>query len=109
MANVTLLSTPLTIGNDLKTYLDDGRSRGPAQCHHLREAMGLNRGKLPEGFIPAQAVGDTWVYVLARKDAEEKYPNSTRPHRMYAICNHCGEHFPTGRFGQHLKVHKEVR
>jgi hypothetical protein len=95
----------ITIGKDLNTFYD-GRPCGTAQCHHIREAMGLNPGKLPLGYVNAQIVGDTKVYVLSRETAEAKSPRSHRPHRMFAICNHCQAHIPTGRFGQHLKIHK---
>lgn len=83
---------------------------GPVvSCETLRKAMGLKEGKLPEEAVEPKNIADTVVFVMSRRQAELKYPSSTRPHRMYAVCNYCGRDIPTGRFGQHLKVHDEER
>lgn len=94
------------IGYDLHRLRPDGTSDGSvAPCHLIRRAMGINEGKLPldRGCDP-MVVGDTYVYVISR-EARKRETLSNRPHRMFAICNHCKRHIPTGRFGQHLKIH----
>ena len=96
------------IGPDLRRVEDWGL--GPVvSCQLLRKAMGLYEDKLPANAVPTYIIGDTAVYVLGRETAEQLKPRSTRPHRMHAICNHCKRHVPTGRFGQHLKVHDEEK
>jgi hypothetical protein len=93
------------ISTDLRFMWDDGTLGPVAQSWHIRKAMGLNPGRLPEEAVESRYVGDTRVYVLSREAAELEHPNSNKPHRMMAVCNHCGDHVPTGRFGQHLKTH----
>ena len=96
------------IGPDLREVKEWGL--GPVvSCQALRAAMDLKEGKLPITPVHYKVVGDTTVYVFGQKQAELLKPNSNRPHRMYAICNHCHKHVPTGRFGQHLKVHDEEK
>lgn len=103
------------IGPDLRNVYGEhyqpqwvGQLGSVVSCQTLRKAMGLSEGKLPEGSVEGKRIAGTLVYVIGRAQAEALKPRSHRPHRMYAICNHCGDHIPTGKFGQHLKVHKEV-
>jgi hypothetical protein len=101
------------IGSDLREVYGShyrpelvGQLGSVVNVQTLRVAMGLPAGKLPVGAVDAQLIGDTYVGISSRAVAELMAPNSHRPHRMFARCNHCGRWIPVGRFGQHLGLYR---
>jgi len=95
----------LEIGDDLREVRGNGTLGTVVAHHHLRAALGIS-GKLTDRGTSAALIGGTTVFILSREAAKSLNPKSRRPHRMMAVCNHCGRNIPTGRFGHHLKIHR---
>jgi hypothetical protein len=80
---------------------EDGREVIWNLQHHLKEILGLPP-KLPSEGREAVLVGNVWVYVMGRDEAQRNTPRSRRPHRIIAVCPRCNKHIPAGRLHQHL-------
>lgn len=78
------------------------------QTHQIRPLLGLdpNRLKADDYDRDGQMLGDTLVYVLSRAKAKAMNPKTRKPHRIIAVCKHCGQHVPAGKLQQHIRVHE---
>jgi hypothetical protein len=110
MSNKTII-----VCDNLMYQVEEGGRKHQMQANQIREACGLNQGRLPDNEENKTfRLGNCTVLFLTKADAKVAYPKAKRPYRMLVYCPNfsCnGKIVPAGKFHQHARMihRKEVK